>query len=153
MDERIKEVINLKSDIILSTLEDEGLIVDLETKQSFWLNDPACCILRLIKESTDGIPLSSVMSLVSARYENIDIENVSEDIDRFIVDLKRHNLLSSQIQKECVSITTKPNAKKITYTRPIMEVEGEHFHKIGAVVTGRVSSAVRQARRSGQRAY
>lgn len=163
MDGKKEQMINLKNDLIVTTLEDEGLIVDIETRKTFWLSESACYLLQIFQKNSDGFPLSLTKSFLSAKYNNINTENVSEDIDCFINDLKRHNLLSTRMQMNGNNIKIRNFTNKRIYIKPIMEEEFDNFPITrAAVISGAqtyapaksgVSPAVRQSRRSGQMAY
>ena len=163
MDRNNEQMVNLKNDLIVTTLKDEGLIFDIETRKTFWLNESACYLLQIFQKNSDGFPLSLTKSFLSAKYNNINSDNVSEDIDCFINDLKRHNLLSTRMQPNGNNIKTRNFTNKQVYIKPIMEEEIEIFPITrAAVVKGaqtyapaksRVSPAVRQAQRSGLKAY
>ncbi len=154
-----EQMVKLRNDLVVTTLEDEGLIVDIETRKTFWLNESACFLLQIFRKSSGGFPLSSTKPLLLAKYNNINTENISKDIDCFITDLKSHNLLSTQLQQNN-NFKIRNFTDKINYIKPIMEEEFGHFPITRASVTravakqaSRVSPALRQARRSGQAAF
>ncbi len=163
MDGNKEQMINLKNDLIVTTLEDEGLIVDIETRKTFWLSESACYLLQIFQKNSGGFPLSLTKSFLSAKYNNINMENVSEDIDCFINDLERHNLLSTRMQPNGNSIKIRNFTNKQIYIKPIMEEEFDYFPITRAAVKSgartyapaksRVSPSARQAQRSGLRAF
>ena len=156
--------LNLKNDLIVTTLENEGLIVDIKTRRTYWVNETASYFLDLLKGNTDGFPLRLIKSLVLAKYKNALIENVSEDIDDFTNNLKMLGLISIGQRDNGKKITTKKVIKNKFYMKPIIENDdnsinnniaakgGSSSYAPGARA-GRVSSAVRSAQRSGNRAF
>ena len=110
-----EQVLKLKSDLIVTTLEDEGSIIDIETRKTFWLNGSACCLVKLLDKNRDGVPLSSATSFLLEEYQNTDEESVFKDVDSFINYLRCHDLLSiSQKQGgNMVKITDSKNNRLV----------------------------------------
>jgi hypothetical protein len=89
--------------------------------------------------------------------------NISNDLDWFINDLKRHNLISTQMQPNGNDIKTRNFTNKQIYIKPIVEEGFDSFpFSRATVLSGAqtyapaksgVSPAVRQAQRSGLRAF
>ncbi|MDO9558550.1 MAG: PqqD family protein [Syntrophales bacterium] len=75
----------MKDDIILAEVEGEGMIIDVEKSTSYFLNESALFVFKLLKE---GKNIDDIKTAMLTEYD-VDETKVENDIREFISELDR----------------------------------------------------------------
>jgi hypothetical protein len=75
----------MKDDVILAEVEGEGMIIDVEKSTSYFLNETALFIFKLLNE---GKTIDDVKTALLREYD-VDEADVENDIREFIGKLDR----------------------------------------------------------------
>jgi hypothetical protein len=76
-------------DIVFTDFEEEGMIVDLNTKQYFKLNETAALIWRNLERAK---PIDEIVAELQSRYE-VTSEHATSSIERLLEKLAVNNLV------------------------------------------------------------
>lgn len=82
-------MIKFKDNVMVSDLDDEKVLMDIENGYYFSLNESATEIVELLMNGTDT---NKTASIISSKY-NVDIETIKTDINELIEQLKIKNLI------------------------------------------------------------
>lgn len=79
----------MKDDIILAEVEGEGMIIDVEKSMSYFLNETALFVFKLLNEGKD---IDDIKTALLREYD-VDPTEVENDIREFIGKLDRKAVL------------------------------------------------------------
>jgi len=75
----------MKDDVILAEVEGEGMIIDVDKSTSYFLNETALFVFKLLKE---GKNIDDIKTAMLTEYD-VDEADVENDIREFIGKLER----------------------------------------------------------------
>lgn len=75
----------MKDDIILAEVEGEGMMIDVEKGTSYFLNETALLLFKMMKE---GNSIDEIKEAMLKEYD-VDEADVENDIREFISELDR----------------------------------------------------------------
>jgi len=144
--------LELKSHLIVTSLDGEGMILDLDTRKTFWINETAVSLLKLFDEK---VPLSYAKSFLQEQYLINDRGKMTRDLTFFINYLKWYGLLFPRLAASGTNFKnpkSRPKKPK-PYLKPMIEEETDILSIGGNVVRAARSRAARsQAVRSATQA-
>lgn len=138
--------LELKDNLVISSSDGEGVVFDLVTRKSFWINETATFLLKLFKANNNVVPLSSARRLLQERYFPGEGSGIAQDFTAFVNQLEGIGLASlrlvsngSKIKNPDVERTKKP------YQKPIIEEDIRASFITGATVRAARMAASRAA--------
>lgn len=143
----------LKENLILTTLENEGLATDLNTRKTYWMNGTACDLLNLFKKNRKGFTLSSVKSFLEQNNQSVSRNKIFKDLFYFINRLMNYGLIIGCKKFNGEKLEVIASQEKFDYMKPIVKEEMGTFAITKAGQRTGVSKAVSAARHSGLRAF
>lgn len=88
--------VKCKSDLIVTSLDGEGLVFDLDTRKYYVINETAAFLLKLLEAKQGGLTLSSIKSQLLERYLVDTEKRVYQDLESLFYNLERYDLVSFQ---------------------------------------------------------
>jgi len=113
------KVLILKDDISLISVEDDSLLLDVASRCYYELNEPALFLLRLLEGGCSQEQLKANMVTVYS----IDQQTAASDIDRFIAELSRFDLLETREEAVAPVKSARPAKDNKAYQAPLLRPE------------------------------
>ena len=111
----------LNDALTLVTVEDSGVVLDVENKCYYDLNDTAFFLVNLME---DGCRYEQLQTGLSSEF-HVDRETARKDIDAFLEELVRLDLLGIREVKGEQTGTTGSRQGKRPYRSPVIEYQKE----------------------------
>lgn len=150
--------LKLKDNLVITSLNEEGLVFDLDTWRTFWINETAVFFLKLLQTNCEGISLSSAVKLPQRQYFINGRNKVKEDFDSFINRLEQFDLMFFRPASNGVKSKNLNSSTKRPYIRPIIKeevnvvpIQGSQFR--AAHMAAARSAAVSRATVAGFRGF
>lgn len=137
--------LKLKNNLVITSLDGEGLVLDLDTRKSFWINETAAFLLKLFKSNREGVPLSSVESFLQKQYLNNSKSKMTQDLNYFINYIEWYGLVSPQSVCSGVKLKNLNGGTKKPYLKPMIEEDTDILSIGGNVIRASRSAANRSA--------
>lgn len=149
-----------KHNVIVSSVDGEGMILDLDSLQTFWLNQTGVFIVELLRENDEGADVFSIKDALQVQFKvDTDNDRFKKSVNNFLEQLEAHGLVTyirqTSPQKRRLSIPSVSDSGH--YEEPvILEMtvpeSVENSSRIRAARQAAVrSQAMRQATRAGFR--
>jgi hypothetical protein len=122
-------LMKINDKVTIVSADGEGLLFDLNTRKTFWVNGSAAFLLELLQENSEGISLSSANKAVESHYVIFEKEEVLFDLVSFFGQMEKNGLIScSEISG--TNVIKYPNSElPRSYMKPIIKEETESKHK------------------------
>lgn len=137
--------LKLKNNLVITSLDGEGLVLDLDTRKSFWINETAASLLELFKSNREGVSLSSVESFLQKQYLNNSKSKMTQDLNSFINDIEWYGLVSPQLACSGTKLKSLDSGEKKSYLKPMIEEDTDILSIGGNVIRAARSAAARSA--------
>lgn len=149
--------VKVKNHLVLTSLNEEGLLLDLDTRKSFWINETAAFLLKLFETNCGGVRLSSARDALQEQYLADDGSKVAQDFASFINQLEGFDLVSLRSPSNGTNVTklTSPNGEaKRSYLKPMIKEEADTVLSVQGSMNraARMSNVRSQAVRSATNA-
>jgi len=118
--------LRLKDNLVVTSLDGEGLIFEVDTQKTFWVNETAAFVFKLLEANHEGIPLFSVKSLLQEQYSTDDGNEITQDLATFVNRLEQYDLVSVEPSSNGANEKKfkNPNGETIkSYSKPIINRE------------------------------
>jgi len=118
--------LKFKGNLVISFLDGEGLVFETETRKTFWVNETAVFLLRLLEANREGVPFSSAISLLQEHYFTDDGNKITQDFTSFLNQLEGFGLISLQSPSNRTNGAKLKNPNgglKKPYLKPLIEEE------------------------------
>ena len=66
--------LQIKNNLVITSLDEEGIVFEVDTRKVFWVNDTATFLLRLLETNYEGVPLSFARSLLQEQYRRVKFD-------------------------------------------------------------------------------
>ena len=139
--------LNIKNDLIVTLLDEEGVVFEPSTRRSFLVNETAVFFLKVLQANHEGVILSSIKELLKEQY-SVDDDKIIQDLDLFIDQLQQYDLVSFQLlagKKNASEIRNPDNEVIAPYSKPVIEEEIRVLSVTGAAVRAAHMAAARSA--------
>jgi len=137
--------LKLKNNLVITSLDGEGLVLDLDTRKFFWINETAAFLLKLFKSNREGVPLSSVESFLQKQYLNNSKSKMTQDLNYFINYIEWYGLVSPQSVCSGTKLKNLDSGAKKPYLKPMIEEDTDILSIGGNVIRAARSAAARSA--------
>lgn len=140
--------LKLRPNLIITSLDGEGLIFEEDTRKVFWINETAAFLLRLFEANHEGTSLSSAKTLLEEQYAINDGEEIAQDLTHFISQLERYGLVSVETSSNGTNrkkLKNPNNGTTRSYLKPMIDEETSALPIAGAAVRAARMAASRSA--------
>lgn len=146
--------LQIKNNLVITSLDGEGIVFEVDTRKVFWVNDTATFLLKLLEANSKGVPLSSAKSLLQEHYLPEDGSEIAQDFTAFVSQLERFGLVSLQSAPNGAKIKNPDGDITKPYLKPIIKEEIRVLSITGATVraarmAANAAAAVARAAASG----
>lgn len=69
----------------------------MDTQKTFWVNEIAAFLLKLLEANREGVPFASARSLLQEQYLIDDGKEIVQDFTSFIEQLEKYGLILFQL--------------------------------------------------------
>ncbi|MBI3399593.1 MAG: PqqD family protein [Deltaproteobacteria bacterium] len=115
--------------VTIVSADGEGLVLNLNTRKTFWVNGSAAFLLELLQENSEGISLSSAKKAVDSHHITSEKEDILSDLVSFFGQMEKIGLIScSEIFGTKASRCFNSKLPK-PYLKPIIKEETESKHR------------------------
>jgi hypothetical protein len=120
MEDSKKTILKLKENLTLVEVEDSGVVLDVEKRCYYDLNDTAFFLVNLME---GGCRREQLQIELTSEF-HVDRETAHKDIDTFIKELMRLDLLSIGEEEEQKRATISGQGGRLYHT-PVLEYQRE----------------------------
>ena len=113
--------VKLKHNLVISTLNGEGITLDLDTRKTYWVNETGAFLLRLLEVNHEGLFLSSAKGSLQKRYPGTSRSQTTQDLAPFIKDLEWYGLISYEVAVSLIVFKNLNGKTSKPYLRPMIE--------------------------------
>lgn len=141
----MKPQLKLEDNLIITCLDEEGLVFEVDTRRSFWVNEAGAFLLKLIETNHGRITLKFARKLLRQKYITNDGSKMEGDLGVFVSSLKRFRLASLQPTpdgSDPINFNVGPGK---SYVKPIIKEETNILPVTGAVVRAARMAVARSA--------
>lgn len=121
-------LMKLNDKVTIVSDDGEGIVFDLTTRRTFWVNGSAAFLLELLEENSEGISLSSATKAVYSHYIISEEKDVFSDIISFFGQLEKYELFSCSAVSGTNGIRFFNSELQKPYIRPIIKEESVCKH-------------------------
>jgi len=115
-------LLTLKDNLVITSLDGEGLVFEADTYKTFWVNETAVFLLKLLEANREGVLFTSVRNLLQEQYLIGDEKEIAQDFTSFIEQLERYRLILFQWSSNGTKIkNSNGGSTKKPYLKPIIE--------------------------------
>lgn len=122
-------IVKINDNVIIVSADGEGLLFDLNTRKTFWINGSAAFLLELFQENSEGISLSSAKKAIDNHYIISENENVLSDLVSFFGQMEKIGLISCSEISGTNVIRCSNSELPRPYMKPIIKEETESKHR------------------------
>ena len=122
-------LMKINDKVAIVSADGEGLVLDLNTRKTFWVNGSAVFLLELIQENSEGTSLSSAKKAVDSHYIISEKEDILSDIVLFFEQMEKIGLISCSETSGTNVIKYSNNGFSEPYMKPIIKEETENKHR------------------------
>lgn len=137
--------LKLRNNLVITSLDGEGIVFDLDTRKSFWINETAASLLKLFKSNREGVSLSSVESFLQKQYPNNSKNKMTQDLNYFINYIEWYGLVSPRLACGGAKLKNLDSGAKKPYLKPMIEEDTDILSIGGNVIRAARSAAARSA--------
>lgn len=127
VEQRQNLLIRLKDNVVVSA-DREGIVFDLNTRKSLWINESAIFLLELLEENQGGVSLSDAEIAVRENFVSINGEDVSS-IASFFRYLENLGFVSTIEASRKYKIKNSNGQARRRYFKPVIKEETESKHR------------------------
>lgn len=113
--------LRLKDNLVVTSRGGEGLVLEMDTRKTSWINETAAFFLRLLQTNCEGIPLSSAVKLLQQQYLINSRNKAEKDLDSFVSRLEQFDLVSLRPVSNGIKPKNLNSGIKRPYIRPIIK--------------------------------
>jgi len=122
-------LMKINDKVTIVSADGEGLVLDLNTRKSYWVNGSGAFLLELLQENSEGISLSFVEKAVESHYIISEKEDVLSALVSFFGQMGKIGLISC-LEISGTNVIRYPNSEPLRpYMKPIIKEETESEHR------------------------
>ncbi len=84
----------ISGDVLTAHLEDEAVLLHMESKSYYRLNGPAACVWKALEAGSDA---DGVVDRLCREFE-VDRKTAGAELERLLTELARENLVSAAVE-------------------------------------------------------
>jgi hypothetical protein len=122
-------LMKINDKVTIVSADGEGVVFDLNTRKTFWVNGSAAFLLELLQENTEGISFSSAKKAMDSHYIISEKEDVMSDLVSFFGQMENFGLCSCWEISGANGIRYSNSELPKPYMKPIIKEETGSKHR------------------------